>query len=322
MGEYKSTPLCALSSTSCNSSCNSSNNRLKYKLIVSDLDATLLNSSGLISDRTIEAIRRYQALGGLFTYATGRSEVSSRIFAEQAGIKIPGIAYNGAKVVSHLDGIVIYETFLDGECTKKAYIALRKLNKDVIIYLENSRHVAEFTDVIGKYMERVRQGVKIIKDIDKVIGGSGNATPGPSGHPLRNEGGSIRSEGGYARVKKLLVIDPQQEEELIINATKPIFGDDLNCIKSDPQYYEFLAPGTSKGQALKALAGHLGIGLNETVAIGDHLNDISMIEAAGLGAAVANAEKDVLDAADYITESNDNDGVALLIEKLINGDLL
>ena len=295
---------------------------LKYKLIVSDLDATLLNSRGQISDRTIEAIRCFQELGGLFTYATGRSEVSSKVFADQVGIKIPGIAYNGAKVVSHLDGKVIYETFLDAECTKKAYIALRKYNKDVVIYLEDTRYVAEFTDVIGKYYERVRQEVNVIEDIDKVICVGRGATPSPAGSNIRSECCTpLRPEGGGGRVKKLLVIDPKQEEEIIINVTRPIFGDSFNCIKSDPQYYEFLAPGTSKGQALIVLAGHLGIGLNETVAIGDHLNDISMIEAAGLGVAVANAEEDVLGAADFITCSNNDDGVAHVIEKIIRGEI-
>ena len=271
--------------------------KLKYRLIVSDLDGTLLNSKGQMSNRTIEAIKQYHEAGGFFTYATGRSEVSARIFAEQSGIKIPGIAFNGGKVVSHLDGVVVHETFLDAEIAKKAYTALRKLGKNVIVYLDKSRHVAEYTAVIDKYLERVRQGVKIIRDIEQVIG----------------DGSTL---------KKLLVIDPDQEDELIINTVKPIFRDKLNCIKSDPQYYEFMPPGTSKGSALEALTKHIGIGLDEAIAIGDHLNDISMFEAAGFGVAVANAEREVLDAARYITASNNDDGVALVIEKLLCGESL
>ena len=270
---------------------------LRYKLIVSDLDGTLLNSDVQITQRTLCAIQRYQSLGGLFTYATGRSEESTRKIAEQTGIKIPGIVLNGAKVVSHLDGYVIFETFLDGESTKKAFAAFRKLHKNVIIYRDDTRYIAEFTEVIDKYLQRVRHGVTLIENIDQVIGdGSG--------------------------IRKLLVIDPAQEEELIVNTAKPIFGDNYNCIKSDPEYYEFLAPGTSKGCALAALTEHLQIKLSETAAIGDHLNDISMIEAAGLGVAVANAEREVLATADYITESNNEDGVASLIEKVISGEPL
>jgi len=265
-------------------------------LIVADLDGTLLNSKVELSARTLDAVRRYHEAGGLVTYATGRSGESARRFAEQAGIKIPGIAFNGGKVVSHIDDSVIYETFLDAEAAKKAYTAIRAYKKDVVVYLETSRHVAEFTDVINKYLERIRQGVYIIRDIEQVIG----------------DGKTL---------KKLLVIDPKREEDLINGTIRPFFGKTYNCVKSDPIFFEILPPGTSKGQALVALAAYLGIRIDETIAVGDHLNDISMIETAGLGVAVANAEQEALDAADYVTASNDEDGVALLIEKLLSGGL-
>ena len=271
-------------------------NTIKYKLIVADLDGTLLNGKVELSERTVEAIGRYQAAGGLFTYATGRSEESAKIFADKAGIHIPGISFNGGKIVSLADGGVIYETFLEAEASKKAYAALRALNKDVVVYLEKSRHVAEYTPVIDRYLERIRRGVHIIKDINRVIIGDNT-------------------------LKKLLVIDPKQEEELILNAVRPIFGDKFNSVKSDPQFYEILPPGTSKGTALEVLAHYLGIGLGETVAVGDHLNDVSMIEAAGLGVAVANAVPEALAAADYVTDSNDGDGVANVIDMVMRGEL-
>lgn len=271
-------------------------NELKYKLIVADLDGTLLNGKVELSERTIDAIGRYQAAGGLFTYATGRSEESAKVYADKAGIRIPGISFNGGKIVGPADGAVIYETFLDAEDSKKAYVALRRLNKDVVVYFEDSRHVAEYTPVIDKYLERIRRGVHIIRDINSVI---------VEGKPL----------------KKLLVIDPEQEGELILNAVRPIFGDKFNSVKSDPEFYEFLPPGTSKGAALKILAAYLGIGLAETIAAGDHLNDVSMIEAAGCGVAVANAVPEARAAADYITASNDEDGVALVIDKVMRGEL-
>ena len=270
--------------------------KLKYKLIVSDLDGTLLNNKAQLTERTIEAIKQYHKAGGLFTYATGRTVESSQVFVERLGIKIPGIAFNGAKVVSYIDNRVIYETFLDGECAKKAYTAFRAHDKDVVVYFDDSRYVAEYTSVIDKYLERVRHSVIIVRNIEQVIG---------------------RGES----LKKILVIDPKQEEELILGIVKPIFGENINYIKSDSQYYEFLAPGTSKGYALEALAKYLGISLDDTIAIGDHMNDISMINTAGLGVAVANAEQETIDAADYITTSNDNDGVALTIEKLLRGEL-
>jgi Cof subfamily protein (haloacid dehalogenase superfamily) len=264
---------------------------------VTDLDGTLLNGKSEISDRTLAAIGQFQLLGGFYTYATGRTDESARVFAELAGVKIPGIAFNGGKVVSHIDGGVIYETFMDAGQTKQAYNALRERGKDVIIYLDSVRYIAEYTDVIDRYLSRVRHSLYIVNDIDEVV------------------------ESGGRKLKKLLVIDPKQEDDLIIDAVKPIFGDNFNFVKSDPQYYEFIPPGTSKGIALEVLAGHLGISLTETIAVGDHRNDISMIKAAGLGVAVANAEREAIEAAGFVTASNADDGVALVIEKLLRGEL-
>jgi Cof subfamily protein (haloacid dehalogenase superfamily) len=268
---------------------------LAYKLIVSDLDGTLLNGNARITDRTLDAIRRYHSLGGLFTYATGRTDESARAFAELAGIKIPGIAINGGKIVNHADGKIIHETFMDAERTKQAFKMLRGHKKDVIVYLDNSRYIADYTEVIDKYLERVRHGLYITKDIDEAI----------------DKGGAV---------KKILVIDPGQEDDVIVGIVKPIFGGNFNFIKSDKDYYEFIPPGTSKGAALAILARYLGIRMEDVIAVGDHLNDVSMIEAAGLGFAVANAEQEALDAADCVTASNNDDGVALIIEKLIRGE--
>jgi len=271
---------------------------LKFKLIVSDLDGTLLNSKAEISARTLAAIERFHEAGGFFTYATGRTEESARPFAERAGVKIPGIAFNGGKVVSHIDGSVVYETFMDAARTKSAFKALRELGKDVIVYLDGgSRYIADYTKVIDKYLARVRHSLYIVRDIDAAMG------------------------GGNGKIKKVLVIDPLQEDGAILGAVRPIFGDSFNFVKSDPEYFEFIPPGTSKGHALEVLATHLGIGLGETVAIGDHLNDVSMIEAAGLGVAVANAEPEARAAAGFVTASNDGDGVAIAIEKLLRGEI-
>jgi Cof subfamily protein (haloacid dehalogenase superfamily) len=268
---------------------------LRYKLIVSDLDGTLLNDNAELTARTIEAIRQYHALGGRFTYATGRSDESAKAFADMADMTTPGISFNGAKIIDYADGDVIYETFLGAEEAKAAYAAVRKLNKDAVVYMDDARYVAEYTPVIDKYLERVRHRIQIARDINALIG---------DGRTL----------------KKLLVIDPNQEEGAILGAVRPIFGDKMNYVKSDPRYFEFLPPGTSKGAALIVLAAHLGVSPAEVVAIGDHLNDVSMIKAAGLGVAVANAEREALDAADYITSSNDEEGVAEFLEKLNRGE--
>ncbi|MDR3119993.1 MAG: HAD family hydrolase [Clostridiales bacterium] len=271
---------------------------LQYKLVVTDLDATLLDSRGEITENTRRAVRAYQESGGIFTIATGRMEGAARRFAEQVGVKVPIISFNGGKIVSLQDGAVIYETFLDPDCGTRAYLALRALKKDVIVYLNQERYVAERNAVIEKYIARVQYDVSIVDDIHAIVG------------------------AGDRRLKKLLTIDPKQETDLILNTIRPIFGALFNCVKSDPEYYEILPPNTSKGDALVRLARHLGVPIETTVAVGDHLNDIPMFEAAGFGVAVANATPEALLAADYVTASNDDDGIAVLLQKIIAGEPL
>jgi len=268
---------------------------LRYKLVVADLDGTLLNDRTEITGRALRAIAAFHEAGGYFTYATGRTDESAKMFAEQAGVKAPGISFNGGKIVSIPDGRVIYETFLDAGCAKAAFKALREYKKDVVVYMDTCRFVGEYTDVVDRYLDRVRLSAQVVGDIDRAIGDG-------------------------AGLKKMIVIDPKHESDLIISTAKPLFGEKYNFVMSSPEFYEFLPPGTSKGAALKILAGYLGIGLDETAAIGDHLNDVSMIAAAGLGVAVANAAPEALAAARYITASNDDDGVAELLEKLLGAD--
>ena len=285
--------------------CNCPNTRLaaesmnsrdlfKYRLIVSDLDGTLLDSRGKISDNTRATINEYQKRGGVFTIATGRMDESAGVFVDELDVKAPIISYNGAKVVNLTDGTVLSESFLNGEMAQKAYSALREINKDVVVYYDGTPHITELNEVTQKYMKRINFKAKLVEDIHE------NSNPFS---------------------KKMLVIDPKKEFELIRLIAKEAFGDMLNCVISDEEYFEILPPETSKGHGLRVIADYLEIPMAEVIAIGDYMNDLSMIEEAGLGVAVQNAAPEVLAAADYITLSNDEDGVAQVIIGVIDGSM-
>jgi Cof subfamily protein (haloacid dehalogenase superfamily) len=237
-------------------------------------------------------------MGGVFTIATGRNEQSTRAFAAQIGVRAPVIAYNGAKVVDLASGAVLYEAALDAELAARAYIALRKLKKDAIVFQDNLPHVAEANGVVLKYLERARSEIRIIEKDEDVRGVIDETT------------------------KKILVIDPLREFDRILDAVRPIYGDKLNYVFSDVEFFEIMPPGASKGNGLKAVAEHLGIPIAETVAVGDYNNDVSMIKAAGLGVAVRNADGDALAAASYITDANDRDGVPNLLRRIMAGERL
>ena len=268
---------------------------LNYKLIAVDLDGTLLDSNRNISTRTKELIHEYQSLGGIFTLATGRMEDSAKQYADDIGISPLIIAYNGAKIVDLADNAVYHEAFLNPDFARNAYQALREIKKDVVIYYGGHPHVAEINPNIERYINRIKIDIRIIDNI----------------HDIINE-----------NTKKLLVIDPLQEFDRIREILAPIFGDQLNCVSSDDEFLEILPPNVSKGDGLRFIAQYFNIDIGATIAIGDHLNDISMIEAAGVGVAVENATEPVLRIADFITTDNNHEGVARVLEKVIAGEIL
>ena len=267
---------------------------MNYRLIAADLDGTILNNEGLLSDYTRKTVKEYQRLGGMFTIATGRMDESARRFADELEVQIPVVTYNGGKVVELESGRTLSEAFLDNDAAIKTYNALREINKDMVVYFNGLPFAAEINDVILKYKKRIKFDINLICDVEEVI------TP---------------------YTKKILVIDPKREFDLMESITAEIFGDRVNCVISDKEYFEILPTGVSKGGGLKTIADSLNIPLSEVMAIGDHINDISMIKAAGLGVAVQNAEPQVIAAADYVTLSNEEDGVAYMIKKVINNNI-
>jgi len=291
-------------------------NATKYKLIVSDLDGTLLNGKSALTERTVSAIRRFRQAGGLFTIATGRAEDSARVFAARAGIDIPIISYNGGKIINLADGKVIFETFLDGDLAIRAFRSLRSNKKDVVAYVDNYRYVEDYSPVIDRYVARIRNSVNIVDDIARIAVAAHRSVDATKIADHRSAD-AAKAAAPNRVFKKLLILDPKQEDELLLRIIQPIFGDALNFEKSSPEYYEIMPPNTSKGRALSILADCLGVGIGQTAAIGDHINDVSMLKAAGLGVAVANAVPEALAAASRITASNDDDGAAQFIESLI-----
>jgi len=97
------------------------------------------------------------------------------------------------------------------------------------------------------------------------------------------------------------------------------FGRELYITRSKPYYLEMLHPEATKGRALRVVAGYFGIPRQEVIAIGDSFNDLDMIRYAGLGVVMENAREEVKRFADYVTRSNEDDGVAEVLEKFVLG---
>ena len=266
---------------------------LKYRLVAVDLDGTLLDSQGCVSDYTKTTIDEYQKLGGFFTLATGRMEASARKFARELNVNAPLITFNGGKVVSVDGETVLSEEFIDTKSAIRTYDALVALNMDMVLYINGAPYITTDSDVILKYIDRIKANRNKFENFANIS------------EPC---------------VNKILVVGVDLDIELIRRTANDV-GGITNCVSSDAELFEILPDNVSKDRGLIVVAEHLGIPMAEVIAVGDHFNDISMINAAGLGVAVQSAVDGALAAADYITSSNDEDGVAKVIRKVIDGEL-
>lgn len=263
---------------------------MSIKLVAIDLDDTLLDNSRAISPRARAAIAAAVAQGVTVTVATGRMFPSALPYAQQLALDVPLITYNGALVRCGLSGETILHTPVD-PATAAAVLALfRERGWYVQVYLDDVLYVRERDENARKYEE--------IAGITAV----------PVGDRLWSLEG--------APTKLLAMADPERIPE-IDAAVRAACGDRVYTAASKPYYLEITNPAATKGAALAFLAGRLGIGRDQVMAIGDSVNDLDMIEYAGLGVAMGNASRQVQEAADFVTAANDADGVAAAIEEFV-----
>jgi len=267
---------------------------MKYRCIATDLDGTLLDDSGAVPEEVKRQIARWQDAGGLFTIATGRSEKSAQRFVDMLGVRAPVITSNGATVVDAATGRTIFEAFLDPALARELACALHAMGKDVIIYMDGLPCVLEETESILRYTRRVRLETRVIRDPGREIGD---------------------------RAKKLLVIDRDEDFEGALALARRVMGDQYNVVFSNPWFMEVMPAGTSKGEGLRIVARALGVPLSACAAVGDQINDLPMLEAAGLGVAVANAPEGVRARAGFVAPSNDEGGVGEVCRMAADGTL-
>ncbi len=264
---------------------------MKYKLIVSDLDGTLLCSDGRISEETERLVRMFIQEGGYFTIATGRMEDAVKPFVEYLNIQVPAIFYNGSKIVDIKKDTTIYETFLDYELARTALLLLKNYEWDVLLYQNQKMYVEEITPGIKKHLKKECVACEAVGDLYDFL------KEAPT---------------------KILIIGNSDKFDVFVDELRRTAASDVNTTLSESTYLEILPQRASKGEALKILAGELDVAMNEVIAIGDHLNDLSMIKAAGLGIAMKNAHPELRKNAAYITASNDEGGVNEVICKVMN----
>jgi len=258
-----------------------------YRLIVLDIDGTLVSHDLRISRRVRRAIEAAQRMGIIVTLASGRAFPSMLPYLEALGVSAPVISYQGCKVVLPTTRQTIFHRTLPLSEAHRLLSYAQSLNLDISayvddrIYLRDLRHPEEFYE---RWF-----GLPRIQVDDLVAGVHHEPT-------------------------KILITGEGQENDRLMPKLQERFGSLMCIVRTHEFFIEAMALGVSKGLALEHVAAYLGIALEETMAIGDSDNDIELVNRAGLGVAMGNASEGVKQAADCVAPSVAEDGAAVAIE--------
>lgn len=268
--------------------------KLNCRLIVSDFDGTLLNSSHGISERVRSAIGKFIDDGGIFAVCTGRMTASILPQVRALGLKGLVVAYQGGVIAEIESGKIIKNSALkSGQAAE-----ICKELEDSGAYVN-----AYFGDTMFSDIPADNEYLKIYEGITGITASHVNM-------PLSE----YVALNGLECQKIASLCFPQDREKIYARLSKK-FADKYEVTCSAEVLVEIAPLGENKGAAVKFLAEHYGIPIEKTVAMGDNLNDLSMVEAAGVGVAVGNAVEELKNRADFVSVSNDRDAVAQVIEK-------
>ena len=268
---------------------------MNYQMLVLDLDGTLTNSRKELTEATRKALIEIQEDGKKVVLASGRPINGIIPLAEKLELSRFGgymLSFNGARITQCSTGNVIYN---------------RTLPASVILPIYELVKSYEGLDILTYDGERILSGIaaNIYTEKESFI----------------NKMEIVHAEDFVERltfpVNKLLIPGEPSTLEKIMPLLQKKFHTLLNIYRSEPFFLEIMPQNIDKAYSLQKLLSSIGLTADEMICCGDGFNDISMIEYAGLGVAMANAQPIVKDTADFITKSNDEDGVLHVINTFL-----
>ena len=271
----------------------------KIRMVVSDLDQTLLNSDATLSAENLAAIRAAEAKGIFVTICSGRIFTMMEAYARALNIQGPVITTNGAAIV-------------DGKTGK--LLSTQSIPKDVAVKIldygrERDYDYSALTGPVS-YFSCNSQRKKRFERYNEIAEAGGLAG-------MRLE---YFCERSYSNIdddflKLLLYQIPEQDLESVSAFLDSI--PEINYTSSDEGLLDIMAAGTSKGTAVAEVRQLLGLEKDQVCVFGDYINDLTMFSEAGLTVAMANAHEELKSKALYVTDTNDHAGVARAIEALL-----
>ncbi|WP_162616094.1 HAD family hydrolase [Paenibacillus lutimineralis] len=263
------------------------------RLIVSDLDGTLLSADHALPSSTATAIREYVSRGGCFTLATGRPFITARPIIQQLGLDLPIILCNGA-VLAQANGMPLERSGISLASLYNLLNAADQSGLDVLLFCGDEVQTLARNINIAAY-ER-KEGVTC--SLFNL-------------HEIQESG---------TEIEKAILLGPVELSRRLFAEfadRPPALHSSIAAFQSEDNYLELVPGQVSKGTALQRLAATLDIPLDQVMAIGNQLNDLPMLEAAGIGVAVANSPDELKQAADYVCGASYSEGVLEAMERYI-----
>lgn len=267
---------------------------MDYRMIVLDLDGTLTNRDKIITPRTKSALMRAQEKGYIVVLASGRPTAGVEPLARELELERFGsyiLSYNGGMITNCGTGEIVFSSLIPREANKKIIGLAREHRVDILTY--------EGEEIITN--NRECPYAQIESRINHL--------------PLRQ----VEDMEQYMdfAVPKFLMLEDGDYMVTVEPKVKAAMGRDFSVYRSEPYFLEIMPKGIDKALSLARLLEKIGLTKDQMIACGDGYNDLTMIQYAGLGVAMENAVLPVKNGADYITSSNDEDGVGLVVEKFM-----
>lgn len=267
---------------------------MKYllkKYLYTDMDGTLIGDNKQISERNIQALRRFVDAGGIFSVASGRNVAIARPYLRDLPINAPAILYNGAGVYDFAQERFLHKEIL-GEGLARGILSLAM---EVYpggcpqIFCEGAIRLLNRDGVMDHYIAEEQQPYEFV--------------------PLE--------DACHGAFKAMVYGEPDQLERVRAAVLERFGESQFVWMYSAPFYLEFLPPNATKGAALRWIEAELGYAREDVAAIGDYYNDVQLLKAASLGAAVSNAPDDVKQAADVVVVDNNHHALEYFIDSYL-----
>ena len=272
---------------------------MDYKLLVLDIDGTATNSNKEVTRLTKEAVIRLQEKGVPVAIASGRPTPGVAPIADEFSFQDFGsytLSYNGAKITNWKTKECVYSKLLPSSLPRSLYKDACRYDVGIITYESNDSAI-----LCGRHVDSYIELESRICSI-----------------PIHTCDGDFPERVNFPVNKCLLTGNPDDIERI-----EPIIAEkyqhEATVFRSEPFYLEIMPKNVDKAYCLSKLLKILGLKREEMVCCGDSYNDLTMLQYAGLGVAMANAKPPIKDVADYITLSNDDDGIAHVIDKFFFG---